>query len=347
MSADKRALDDLDALFRAVPAQKASASRPSKRPRSGRTTAIGTESAVESRIAAAGTGAPEPQQERIMYTRLPAALLPRGFRGAPSTPRGSGGSGSSTSSGSRAATAVGIAAVNRLTEFMRGMLCARGDRAAAAAMESRLERKVMHLENVGSGQTEAQSAGARAGRAAGSVTRQGLSGKTCKKKGLNALKARGTGRVSFRDMLGLHDLWKEYAGRLISDCGGTSGSGTSLKLLQQRILAADLQGCYLKVSQSSVSSLVNLAGIVLRETSDTFQIVTPDDKTKTIPKHSCAVRLAFGGQVVDLNTRTLTGRRGRGAGGGRQRGGQDRGSGGASATADDTPDVFPLPTAAL
>lgn len=108
-----------------------------------------------------------------MYTQLPAALLQKGFRGGPSTPRGNAGSSSSS-------RAVGAAAANRLTEFVRGVLGARGDRAAAAAMQSRLERKVMHLENAGSGQTEAQSAGARAGRAAGNATRQGLSGKQCK-----------------------------------------------------------------------------------------------------------------------------------------------------------------------
>lgn len=37
MSADKRALDDLDALFRAVPAGAVSSSRPSKKVRNGST----------------------------------------------------------------------------------------------------------------------------------------------------------------------------------------------------------------------------------------------------------------------------------------------------------------------
>lgn len=140
-----------------------------------------------------------------MYTRVPAALLPKGFRGAPSTPRGSGGSSSRQSnahnnSNNRAATAVGAAAANRLTEFVRGVLGARGDRAAAAAMESRLERKVVHLVNVGSGQAEAQSAGARAGRAAGRATRQGLSGKQCKKmvSGLGAFSFCFTHAMGYR-----------------------------------------------------------------------------------------------------------------------------------------------------
>lgn len=106
-----------------------------------------------------------------MYTRLPAALLPKGFRGALSMPRG--------------ASSAGAAASSRLTEFIRGVVTSgtgRGDRAAAAAMESKLERKTMHLDNAVSGTTEAQSAGARGGRAAGSGRNRGLSGKQCKKK---------------------------------------------------------------------------------------------------------------------------------------------------------------------
>lgn len=39
----------------------------------------------------------------------------------------------------------------------------------------------------------------------------------------------------FRDLLGLHDVWKGYAGRLVSQCGSNE------RLVQQRILAADLQ----------------------------------------------------------------------------------------------------------
>ena len=60
-------------------------------------------------------------------------------------------------------------------------------------------------------------------------------------QGLNALKARGNGRISFRDLLGLHGLWKDYASRLVSQCGKGSGPGSKLKLMQQRVLAADLQ----------------------------------------------------------------------------------------------------------
>ena len=54
-------------------------------------------------------------------------------------------------------------------------------------------------------------------------------------QGLNILEAKGGRRVTFRDLLGLHDVWKGYAARLVSQCGSNE------RLVQQRVLAADLQ----------------------------------------------------------------------------------------------------------
>lgn len=73
------------------------------------------------------------------------------------------------------------------------------------------------------------------------------------------------------------------------------------------------------------------------------QLVTPNSKTKTIPKRACAVRLAFGGLVVNLDAKALAGR----LGGqkkvrGRQSAAATGGSGDTASAAG-----FPLPTAAL
>ena len=54
-------------------------------------------------------------------------------------------------------------------------------------------------------------------------------------QGLNEVKSMDGGKVSFRDLLGVHDLWKAYASRLVSQCK------SNRKLVQQRILSADLQ----------------------------------------------------------------------------------------------------------
>lgn len=104
-----------------------------------------------------------------MYTRLPPALLPLGSRSAPAAARG------------RNRLAVGAAAGVRLTEFVRGVLGARGERAATLAIESKLRRKVVNLDTSSSAQTEAQSAGLRAARSGSSGrAKHGLSGKQSK-----------------------------------------------------------------------------------------------------------------------------------------------------------------------
>lgn len=117
-----------------------------------------------------------------MYTHLPAALLPKRFRGS----RGGGGGGGApyTPRGNTSSSNVmGMAAI-RLANLVRKMLGGVTEgRAAGAAIHSKLERKVIHLDAPTSWQTEAQTAGARAcpGRAAGNAVRRGLSGKRCKK----------------------------------------------------------------------------------------------------------------------------------------------------------------------
>lgn len=107
-------------------------------------------------------------QERL-YTRILPELLPPNLRAAPAGTRSAGTAG-----------VVGAASAARLTEFVRGLLRSRGERAATSVMESKMQRKVLHLENMVA-QSGAQSATARAARTAGRV-QQGLSGKECKKK---------------------------------------------------------------------------------------------------------------------------------------------------------------------
>ncbi|CAM9977999.1 unnamed protein product [Ectocarpus fasciculatus] len=268
-----------------------------------------------------------------MYTRLHPALLPKGLRAVLQSTPSQRGSSSSSSSRTEAASLA------RFSDFVRGVVGGtRGHRETTAAIASKLEGKMFYLESFASGQTEAQSAGARAERQAGRAAKRGLSGKRCKQMGLNALEARNGGSIPFRDLLGLHGVWKNYAATLVSKV-------SSQKVLQQRILSADLQGCYLTVSRASTSTLVNVAGIVLRETANTFQLVTPAGKTLTIPKRSCAVRLAFGDQAVTLDGGALMGRWG--GGGGRQQRKTGKGRGPWAGGGSDDPAALPLPTAAL
>lgn len=119
-----------------------------------------------------------PQEADVaMNTRLSAALLPKGFRGRGGAPHAHRGNMTNSN--------AGLAAAARLTDFLKGIMgAATGDRAAVAALESKLEGKLIHLDNLATcWQTEAQTAGSRTGaaRAAGNPARLGLSGKRCKK----------------------------------------------------------------------------------------------------------------------------------------------------------------------
>lgn len=107
-------------------------------------------------------------QERL-YKRILPDLLPPNLRPAPAGARSAGTAG-----------VVGAASAARLTEFVRGLLRSRGERAATSAIESKMQRKVLHLENLGA-QSAAQSAAVLAARTAERGQR-GLSGKECKKK---------------------------------------------------------------------------------------------------------------------------------------------------------------------
>lgn len=101
-------------------------------------------------------------KQKILYKCIPKDLLPSG-----------------QGRNSRGNKVGGTFPAERLTEFVRGLLGTRGQWAADSVINSRI-KKLVHLSNA-SVQAEAQSATARAARAAGKV-RVGLSGKQCKKK---------------------------------------------------------------------------------------------------------------------------------------------------------------------
>lgn len=101
-------------------------------------------------------------KNKILYKCIPRGLLPSGRGRNP-----------------RSNKVGGVSPAERLTEFVRGLLGTRGQRATDSAINSRI-KKLVHLSNA-SVQAEVHSATARAARAAGKV-QLGLSGKQFKKK---------------------------------------------------------------------------------------------------------------------------------------------------------------------
>lgn len=70
--------------------------------------------------------------------------------------------------------------------------------------------------------------------------------------------------------LPLHTLWKEYINDLIE----------SHSNIESLILRADYHGALIKVIQSKAPQMVGIEGIVIQETTNTFKIITPQDKYK-------------------------------------------------------------------
>ena len=81
---------------------------------------------------------------------------------------------------------------------------------------------------------------------------------------------------SFSDCTVLHCMWKEYARKIFRN--------SSRKKVAEQLYRADLHGAIIRIVRSKDPSMVSLAGVVVRETTNTFDIVTPDSESVTVPK---------------------------------------------------------------
>jgi ribonuclease P protein subunit POP4 len=70
--------------------------------------------------------------------------------------------------------------------------------------------------------------------------------------------------------LPMHEMWKEYIGELLRNC--------RKKSIEQCLLAADFHGAILAVVESKNKSFIGVQGIMVRETVNTFGILTSENK---------------------------------------------------------------------
>lgn len=98
-----------------------------------------------------------------------------------------------------------------------------------------------------------------------------LSIKKRKEKQLNSIL-----NTNYEFFLPLSLLWKSYIEKQLDGLHGEQFCTTLLK--------ADLHGSVLTITKSKCPSNIGLSGIVVRDTENTFQLVTKDDKLKIIPK---------------------------------------------------------------
>ncbi|XP_034213394.1 ribonuclease P protein subunit p29 isoform X2 [Prunus dulcis] len=74
----------------------------------------------------------------------------------------------------------------------------------------------------------------------------------------------------------MHEMWKDYIVQLLKTTGKNQ--------LAQCLLTADLHGAIISVAECKVTSYTGVSGIMIRETAETFGIITQDDKFRVVPK---------------------------------------------------------------
>lgn len=110
-----------------------------------------------------------------------------------------------------------------------------------------------------------------------------------KRKGLYSLtdlrKRRGNNKedmqeqpsITYNSMLAIHTKWKEYIDALILPT-------QSLKELQEVLYNANLHGCLLSIIDASEERHKGVAGIVIKDTKNTFQLITAENRILVVPK---------------------------------------------------------------
>ncbi|XP_024028738.1 ribonuclease P protein subunit p29 [Morus notabilis] len=74
----------------------------------------------------------------------------------------------------------------------------------------------------------------------------------------------------------MHEMWKDYMTQLLKVCGKNQ--------IAQCLMEADLHGAIILVVECKITSFTGVSGIVIRETAETFGIITQDDKFRVVPK---------------------------------------------------------------
>ncbi|KAK3038403.1 hypothetical protein RJ639_030569 [Escallonia herrerae] len=74
----------------------------------------------------------------------------------------------------------------------------------------------------------------------------------------------------------MHEMWKGYIMQLLKTVGKNQ--------LAQCLLSADLHGAVILVAQCKIDALAGVNGIMVRETTETFGLITQDNKFRVVPK---------------------------------------------------------------
>lgn len=82
----------------------------------------------------------------------------------------------------------------------------------------------------------------------------------------------------------LHELWCGYMEETFRLSNIQPNNQSSV---QEDLTKADFHGSLMKIVNSTNSTLIGLEGIVVRETKNTFHLITREDQLKVVPKAVC------------------------------------------------------------
>lgn len=96
-------------------------------------------------------------------------------------------------------------------------------------------------------------------------------------------------RHHYSTMEKVHDLWQQYAKKVLNDAD------------QMSIVRMELHGCKLQCTASKNPTLVGSEGIVVQETRNTFLIITLTNRLLTLPKRESLFEFKVGQNVYKIH----------------------------------------------
>ncbi|XP_071707616.1 ribonuclease MRP protein subunit POP4 [Rutidosis leptorrhynchoides] len=99
----------------------------------------------------------------------------------------------------------------------------------------------------------------------------------------------------------MHEMWKNYITELIKSVGTSQ--------MAQCLLGADLHGAHILVADCKMAAFKGVSGIMIRETAETFGIITKDDKFKVVLKKISVFMLQVDCWKITLHGDKLTSRK--------------------------------------
>ncbi|KAI3397459.1 hypothetical protein diail_10790 [Diaporthe ilicicola] len=110
-----------------------------------------------------------------------------------------------------------------------------------------------------------------------------LSAKQRRKLGLHDVPRDGQKYATF---LPLHNLWLGYVREVLGSEVYTGGQGAASKLS-----SADVHGAEVEVVRSGCVGRVGIKGIIIKDTRFVFEIITPKNEVKIVPKEGTLFRV--------------------------------------------------------